>query len=663
MTDYSTTFSVNAMVSIKYDDALGVLGIATDASYFQTWNPYTGSVRTTYMPVYMFGFDLTADGQYALIASGGPNYPSQVNRVSLSTMALEPLNYGAISTIGPMAVATTQSGIALGSSTAYPGVAKFSAEAATLSSLGVVWSPPVESPTEPFFETDLVQSENDRYVLIRAEQNLSPILSVDSGITTFPVATRPGALSLYDSLSDQIVATNLSAFSDHDDNYRVAQGSGDDVSEAAGMAAIVNGGQVDIFDLGLNLVEILNLSGRTFYSAHFSASGHQLFAWDAQNNDILVYDTQSWAQVGTIHAGTASDSQVAETIFSNFGQITTSADGRMLFLQDYIAGQGGVVDAIDLSARLHLTVNGDVTHTLLYGSVGADVIHGGAGNDLIDGYGGDDVLDGGAGTNTVSFAAAAAGVTVSLALQGQTQNTGGAGPDTLTNFQNLTGSSFNDTLIGDVGANVITGGGGNDVLTGGGGGDTLVMTVGGGSDTVTDFSHAQGDRIDLSAFASFPVLPDVLAASHQSGADAVITLGSGSLTLQGVQLSSLTAQDFLFSAYATTQIGAAGVNDHLVGGAGNDYLQGQGGNDILQGGGGYNYLDGGAGLDTAVYTGLSRAWCWRGIAAVLPPSDPARDLAQAAARRHLEAGLAHVEGDYMGEHWLASFALLALTAD
>ena len=31
-----------------------------------------------------------------------------------------------------------------------------------------------------------------------------------------------------------------------------------------------------------------------------------------------------------------------------------------------------------------------------------------------------------------------------------------------------------------------------------------------------------------------------------------------------------------------------------------------------------------------------------------------------AARRHLDAGLPHVAGDYMGEHWLATFALLAL---
>jgi len=59
---------------------------------------------------------------------------------------------------------------------------------------------------------------------------------------------------------------------------------------------------------------------------------------------------------------------------------------------------------------------------------------------------------------------------------------------------------------------------------------------------------------------------------------------------------------------------------------------------------------------------LSRAWCWRELAADLPDGDPARVVMDDAARRHLAASLPHVAGDYMGEHWLASFALLALTA-
>jgi len=55
---------------------------------------------------------------------------------------------------------------------------------------------------------------------------------------------------------------------------------------------------------------------------------------------------------------------------------------------------------------------------------------------------------------------------------------------------------------------------------------------------------------------------------------------------------------------------------------------------------------------------LSRAWCWRGIAPLLPQAEQA--VAERAADVHLAAALPHIAGDYMGEHWLASFALLAL---
>jgi hypothetical protein len=54
---------------------------------------------------------------------------------------------------------------------------------------------------------------------------------------------------------------------------------------------------------------------------------------------------------------------------------------------------------------------------------------------------------------------------------------------------------------------------------------------------------------------------------------------------------------------------------------------------------------------------FSRAWCWKAIAPLLEPS--AADRAHTAAKRHFDAALPHVAGDYAGEHWLASFALLA----
>jgi hypothetical protein len=59
---------------------------------------------------------------------------------------------------------------------------------------------------------------------------------------------------------------------------------------------------------------------------------------------------------------------------------------------------------------------------------------------------------------------------------------------------------------------------------------------------------------------------------------------------------------------------------------------------------------------------LSRAWCLRGMADALAADDPLRALLVDAAHVHLAAGVPSVQsGDYMGEHWLATFAVYALT--
>jgi hypothetical protein len=56
---------------------------------------------------------------------------------------------------------------------------------------------------------------------------------------------------------------------------------------------------------------------------------------------------------------------------------------------------------------------------------------------------------------------------------------------------------------------------------------------------------------------------------------------------------------------------------------------------------------------------LSRAWCWRVLATGFDAADPRRARCEDAAARHAAASLAHVDGHYMGAHWLASFAVLA----
>jgi hypothetical protein len=57
---------------------------------------------------------------------------------------------------------------------------------------------------------------------------------------------------------------------------------------------------------------------------------------------------------------------------------------------------------------------------------------------------------------------------------------------------------------------------------------------------------------------------------------------------------------------------------------------------------------------------FSRAWCWRGISRALGAKHPVAPAAHGAAEVHIAASLPYVAGDYVGEHWLATFALMAL---
>ncbi|MGH8756457.1 MAG: calcium-binding protein, partial [Burkholderiales bacterium] len=122
-------------------------------------------------------------------------------------------------------------------------------------------------------------------------------------------------------------------------------------------------------------------------------------------------------------------------------------------------------------------------------------------NDTLEGSGGNNVLAGGLGLDTVSYRNATAGVTVNLALT-TAQNTVGAGTDTLSGFENLTGSAFNDTLTGTTGNNVLTGLAGNDTLNGGTGADTMIGGAGNDiyvvdniGDTVSELANEGTDTI------------------------------------------------------------------------------------------------------------------------------------------------------------------------
>ncbi|MBX9698311.1 MAG: type I secretion C-terminal target domain-containing protein, partial [Acetobacteraceae bacterium] len=69
---------------------------------------------------------------------------------------------------------------------------------------------------------------------------------------------------------------------------------------------------------------------------------------------------------------------------------------------------------------------------------------------------------------------------------------GGDGNDTME------GAGGRDSLVGGAGNDVLVGGRGADALTGGAGADRFLFSAANeGTDTVLDFSVAQGDRLDL----------------------------------------------------------------------------------------------------------------------------------------------------------------------
>jgi VCBS repeat-containing protein len=180
---------------------------------------------------------------------------------------------------------------------------------------------------------------------------------------------------------------------------------------------------------------------------------------------------------------------------------------------------------------------------------------GDAGNDSITGN----------GNTRVAYYHATGGVVVTLGSSGSGTADGNSsvGHDTFVSGVNaVRGSEFNDIITGNSSNNILDGRGGNDVLdsggfngtlTGGTGSDIFVYKPGYGVTTITDFSHASGDRIDLRAFTGIHGINDLTFSV--SGSTLTITSAayfSGSIhniVIQGYDAvnNPVTASDFIFN--------------------------------------------------------------------------------------------------------------------
>jgi Ca2+-binding RTX toxin-like protein len=306
---------------------------------------------------------------------------------------------------------------------------------------------------------------------------------------------------------------------------------------------------------------------------------------------------------------------------------------------DYLSGGAGndtyIVDTGDTTVELAGggidTVQSAVTWILAaevenLTLTGAAAINGtgNALNNTLSSAAGNNVLDGGLGVDTLSYASAASGVSVSLALT-VAQNTGGAGTDTVSNFEHLTGSAFNDTLTGDAGANTLIGGAGNDTMAGGLGndtyevkeaGDVVIENVGEGSDAVWAYvNYTLGANIETLVLSN--AVGNMIGTGNAlnntiigSNGNDTLDGGAGNDNLNGAAgfdtLSYASAASGVSVSLALTaaqNTGGAGTDtvsnfEHLTGSAFNDSLTGDAGANTLIGGAGNDTMTGGLGNDT-----------------------------------------------------------------
>ena len=240
-------------------------------------------------------------------------------------------------------------------------------------------------------------------------------------------------------------------------------------------------------------------------------------------NDIINFTSPKYTHDDIIiYSGNGND-----RVWSSIGNDTLFGQSG----DDEIYGASGN-DFISGGIGNDTLVGGDGNDTF-EGGDGNDVISGGSGDDLIEGGKGSDNLDGGEGNDTISYATSTSGVTVNIA--DNIANGGDATGDTISNFENITGSAFVDNLTGDENNNIIEGGAGDDILTGGGGSDTYIWNIGDGNDTITDGINNHGDVI---TFGSAVSKNDLVFEKSDDGKDLIIKI-------KGNDKDSLTVKDQL----------------------------------------------------------------------------------------------------------------------
>lgn len=252
----------------------------------------------------------------------------------------------------------------------------------------------------------------------------------------------------------------------------------------------------------------------------------------------------------------------------------------------------------------------------------------GAGNDYVVGGAGRDTMAGGAGIDKLDFGAEGGTKGINVNLKSGVAYDSFGSRDSISGFEIVIGTKFNDRVTGSDNADYLVGGEGNDVLSGGKGQDELYgengndsLYGGDGSDAL--YGGAGDDYINGGAgfdTASYyedgsvaGISVNLLKSTATDGfgnTDKLVSIESIRGSNYDDKVVGNNGANWFRGEGGNDTLDGQGGNDVMWGGFGTDLLLGGKGNDSMNGGHGNDTLDGGVGSDTADY---SEEGGWRGI--------------------------------------------------
>jgi VCBS repeat-containing protein len=309
------------------------------------------------------------------------------------------------------------------------------------------------------------------------------------------------------------------------------------------------------------------------------------------NNDVFTGNSSDNVIIGGDGTDTMKfdgiENAVSLTLNASGASATGQGSDSFTSVESFVGSNLSDTIIIGSSATVDLdagtvTING--SPNIVYSISGFENVTGSSGPDTIISNSLDNILSGAGSADFVSYQAAVgtedgAGVTINLNLANQFVSAGStnAGADTLSNFERVIGSNYDDVIIGNNSAssNTINGLGGFDQFRYDGVALAVTLTM----NLASTSSTGQGpdSTTDVESFVGSSLVDTIVL-----GSAGTVNLAAGSVIINGTTNTTYTISGF----------------ENVTGSAGDDSITGNSGN---------NVIDGGAGTDTVSYAAAGSA--------------------------------------------------------